>query len=126
MTVLATNGNPSVDPLNTKYDIPVTTCQMTSSIRQMKLEASRATAATTAVNTGVIFGMYGIMDLLGFYFLHPLQPVVPDTQINSNQFANGSVNIAEEPYWNTRGISIIIIMFYKFILLVVFRLTRSR
>jgi hypothetical protein len=66
-----------------------------------------------SVNYGAVTGSYAALELLGFGFLHPLQPNAPsqlqlDVQdfnvSNESSFRNGF--IYEQPYWPERGFHI--------------------
>jgi hypothetical protein len=53
-------------------------------------------------NIGASYGAYALLEELGFAFLHPLQPLVPERLALPGR----RVNIVEKPYWPDRGIHI--------------------
>lgn len=68
---------------------------------------------THAVSYGAVTGSYSLLELLGFGFLHPLQPYVPPILrlgvVDEDFHANGTLVrkvTYEEPYWPERGFHI--------------------
>ena len=53
-------------------------------------------------NIGLHFGSYEILNQLGYAFLHPLEPILPPSII----FPKVAINVAEKPYWESRGVHI--------------------
>lgn len=54
-------------------------------------------------NIGAHFAAYEVLQRLGFGFLHPLQPLVPE-QLNLSSFADGRFDLKERPYFPIRGV----------------------
>lgn len=54
-------------------------------------------------NIGAHFGAYAMLQRIGFAFLHPLQPLIPD-QLDFSFVGNGSLSLREVPYFAIRGV----------------------
>ncbi len=53
-------------------------------------------------DAGTAYGAYALLEELGFAFLHPLQPIIPD----GIYAPKTNIEMAESPYWPCRGIHI--------------------
>ena len=59
---------------------------------------------TVYANVGLHYCSYAILELLGYGFLHPLQPLIPSSFKAINPTTNdANLNITESPYWPIRG-----------------------
>ena len=61
-----------------------------------------------SIHYGAVAGAYAVLELMGYAFLHPLEPHLPDKiQININHTSfDDNWNIIEKPYWPERAFHI--------------------
>jgi hypothetical protein len=77
-TLLAVNGQP-IDSKDRKFALDI-----------------------NKVHYGAAIGSYAALEMLGFSFLHPLQPYVPSNLSLNEVTDDDSVSKIEEPYWEKR------------------------
>jgi hypothetical protein len=51
------------------------------------------------VHIGAVFATYAALEQLGFGFLHPLKPTIPEQLV----LRSTKLNVVEKPYWGFRG-----------------------
>lgn len=54
-------------------------------------------------NIGAHFAAYEVLQRLGFAFLHPLEPLIPD-QLDFSFFEDGKADLKESPHFPIRGV----------------------
>jgi hypothetical protein len=71
------------------------------------VSARNASFNLNKIHYGAVAGSYAVLELLGFGFLHPLEPFIPPVlrfQLNGPQ--QNSITFFEKPFWPQRGFHI--------------------
>lgn len=86
------------------------TCPLALVSNGLPLDYTRHTNASfnkNFIHYGALVGAYASLELLGYAFLHPLEPYFPGmTRLDNCSISNCEIDIIESPYWPERGFHI--------------------